>query len=409
MKPMVGDRASLLASFYLGEEEALRQLAQFDQLIDGKRNHFIGYPCNSAFVLTRFFDWWNQASVSLAPLNDVGSPDGDSLYNLNAHLFEKEVIEFFSRLFSIESSWGYITSGGTQGNEQGLYIGRQVLEKYGKPVIYFSEEAHYSIASLSRLLGLEATIIGCNEKGEMDYEELNKKLNRERPALFSVSIGTTFKGAIDQIAIIDQLVKEKGIEQVYYHADAALFGGYLPFLEEEGKPELNFAKWPYDSIAISGHKFFGSPIPMGVCLTRKEHISSLKKDYIEYIHSYNLTIPCSRSSLNSLMFWWILATTRLEEWARQATALVENAHYLYLEIEKLHYPVGLNSYSNTVYFKKPSDALCKHWCLSITHCRHWGELAHVVVMQHVDKPLLEEFIEELADDRARGSKAFKTG
>jgi len=46
------------------------------------------------------------------------------------------------------------------------------------------------------------------------------------------TIGTTFKGAIDQVDRIQEALK--GYPS-YLHLDAALFGGYLPFTAHAGK------------------------------------------------------------------------------------------------------------------------------------------------------------------------------
>lgn len=310
-------------------------------------------------------------------------------------------MQFFANLYSLSPHWGYITSGGTQGNEQGLYMGRHVLEKHGKPILYFSEEAHYSIASLSKVLGLESCVIQSKANGEMDYQDLKQKLNPQRPTLFSLSIGTTFKGAIDRIEIIQSLVREKKVKHVFYHADAALFGGYLPFYQSGTKPNLNFQKYPYDSIAVSGHKFFGSPIPLGIFLIREEYLHNMKSEYIEYIHSYNVTIPCSRSALNTLILWWIIATTPKEMFVREANQMLANAHYFYDELRKRHYPVWLNAHSNTVIFKAPSPELCERWTLSLQTCTKLGHLAYAIMMQHVDKKMINEFLNELDQEKSK--------
>lgn len=381
--------------FYLGEETALQQLNEFNQFIAEKRKTFMGYPCNGLIRLEKFFKWWERSSLSKSPMNDVGHPYATTLYALNAHTFEVTVIEYFAKIFSLSRSWGYITSGGTQGNEQGLYMGRVALAKFGQPILYFSEEAHYSIGSLGKILGLEICKVDSQPTGEMDYEDLKRKLNAKRPALFSLSIGTTFKGGIDRIEIIQSLVQAKGVEHVFYHADAALFGGYLPFYSSSTKPDLNFEKHPYDSIAVSGHKFFGSPTPLGIFLIRYEYVEALHGEYIEYIHTHNVTIPCSRSSLNTLIFWWTVTTTPKEEFRREIEVIMENAHYLYTQLKKRHYPVWLNSDSNTVYFKAPSLELCKHWTLSLFTCDKLGPLAHAIIMQHVDREMIDEFLQEL--------------
>lgn len=399
MKTRMKNIHKQIDEFYLGEEGSLEKLQEFNQYIKERRQTFLGYPCNGAFKLEKFFEWWEKSMVSKSPLNEVGNPNMTTLYTLNAHPFELTVLEFFADLFSIQPYWGYITSGGTQGNEQGLYMGRQALAKFGAPILYFSEEAHYSIASLGKVLGLDTRIINTKPNGEMDYDDLNRKLDPHRPALFSLSIGTTFKGAIDRIEIIHPLTLKKGIQHVFYHADAALFGGYLPFYPDATKPDLNFQKYPYDSIAVSGHKFFGSPTPLGIFLIREKYTQALEAEYIEYIHTHNLTIPCSRSALNTLIFWWTISTTQRKEFESQAAEIIKNAHYLYQQLQKRGYPVWLNPYSNTVFFKAPSFDFCKRWTLALFTCQKLGPLAHAIIMQHVDKKMIDEFLKEFDEEK----------
>lgn len=384
-----------LDKFYLGEEAALQKLNDFNEFVHKKGKNFLGYPCNGVLKLKKFIKWWERSYLSKTPLNDAGNPSCDNFYTLNAHAFECTVIDYFAELFSIKPHWGYVTSGGTQGNEQGLYMGRSILSEFGKPILYFSEESHYSIASLGRVLGLECCVIQSQSNGEMDYEDFGQKLNPDRPVLLSLSIGTTFKGAIDRIERIMPIIKKKKIKHVFYHADAALFGGYLPFYPDARKPNLNFSKFPYDSIAVSGHKFFGSPIPMGIFLIRYKHVKAMDVEYIEYISTPNITIPCSRSSLNSLIFWWIISTMPKEEFVHEVSAMLDTAQYLYYQLKKRKYSVWLNPYSNTVFFKRPSLEITKRWSLSLYTCPKLGPLAHVMVMQHVTKNLINDFLKDL--------------
>lgn len=372
---------------------ALEQLNDFEEHIQSKGDCFIGYPCNRAFDLKTFFDWWTQSHLSKIPLNDVGNPDDNSSYGLNARVFERELLMRFATLYKLplEKAWGYTTTGGTLGNEQGLYLGRENLRKHGKVMLYVSEEAHYSIRSLAKVLDIEIRIIKCQANGEMNYEELRKAIDPLRPALFSVSIGTTFKGAIDDITQIHEIVKQKGVKYSYFHADAALFGGHLSFLNDPAAPKIDFQNSPFDSCAVSGHKFFGSPIPVGFFLVKREHISLLQEDYIEYINSSNVTIPCSRSALSTLILWWLLQT-KSDEYPSEAKMLLDNALYLQNRLEAIGVRAHLNAYSNTVYFSCPSKSLCEKWFLATTHCSHLGALAHVVVMQHVSKELLDSFV-----------------
>lgn len=384
-------------SALLTKEEALKKLASFDEMVDSKKKCFIGYPCNADLHLEGFINWWSRSAMSELPLNDVGDPFSETSYSLNSHPFEREVVEYFSNLYQVLSAWGYVTTGGTEGNEQGLYMGRRVLSEYGKPILYFSKESHYSIASLAKILDLDYFCVEATESGEMSESALKASLDPSRPALFSLSIGTTFKGGIDSIERVQEIVKQKGVRHVYYHADAALFGGFLPFLENPLAPSLNFEKYPYDSIAVSGHKFFGSPVPMGIFLIRQKHLSTFGSDFIQYIDTQNITIPCSRSSFSTLLFWWIISTTSLDSFQKQAEGMVENAAYLYYLLREKGYPVWLNRFSNTVYFKQPSKEVCKLWCLAKSNCPKLGPLAHAVVMQHVDRKMIDHFVKDLME------------
>ena len=47
----------------------------------------------------------------------------------------------------------------------------------------------------------------------------------------------------------------------------------MPFIDYA--PEVSFEK-PIDSIAVSGHKMLGCPMPCGIALTRKEHVAKVE-------------------------------------------------------------------------------------------------------------------------------------
>lgn len=55
---------------------------------------------------------------------------------------------------------------------------------------------------------------------------------------------------------------------------------------------------PIDSIAVSGHKFLGCPMPCGITLTRKEHIAKMSQE-IEYLNSVDTTIMVSSRSADA--------------------------------------------------------------------------------------------------------------
>ena len=55
--------------------------------------------------------------------------------------------------------------------------------------------------------------------------------------------------------------------------------------------------------------------------------------------------------------------------------------------------------SNIVYFRKPSDAVIDKYSLAVMHVTQDGQripCAHVVVMPHAEKPILDQFLTDLA-------------
>ncbi len=86
--------------------------------------------------------------------------------------------------------------------------------------------------------------------------------------LLSTTVGTTFKGAVDNI---DRIQEKLAGYAGYVHLDAALFGGYLPFTPHAAAVSYPSGKdanvGRYDSIAVSCHKFFGFPWPAGLTAT----------------------------------------------------------------------------------------------------------------------------------------------
>jgi glutamate/tyrosine decarboxylase-like PLP-dependent enzyme len=91
--------------------------------------------------------------------------------------------------------------------------------------------------------------------GEINYDVLAQELdqNRDYPAIINVNIGTTVKGAVDNLdRIIDTLTSLNIPRERYHiHCDGALFALMMPFIDNA--PEISFQK-PIDSIAVSGHK-----------------------------------------------------------------------------------------------------------------------------------------------------------
>jgi histidine decarboxylase len=380
----------------LAPQDAARLDALWREL-DASTHRLIGYPTNTAYDyagLERFFDF---------PMNNVGDPYGDSLYAVNCHEFEREVIDFFAQLYRIPkpSYWGYVTHGGTEGNMYGLYLAREVCPG---GVVYFSEDTHYSATKIVHVLNLKHIIVKSQENGEMDYDDLGAmvRLNRDKPVIVFANIGTTMKGAVDDLAKIRGVLHENAIHHAYIHCDAALFGMILPFVKDA--PAFDFSAGA-DSIAVSGHKFIGMPMPSGVVIAKKTNVERVKTA-IEYIGASDTTIAGSRNALSTLMLWrsiHALGRRGFEARVKQALALTA---YALARLKEIGWRAWANPCSNTIVLERPPREIVRSWQLAVKE-----DFAHVIVMPHVDQGKIDAFIDDLRNartkERPRGGREHK--
>lgn len=378
--------------------------AQLDQFVEKcKADHVtaLGYPGNYDSNLEGFYDWYTKNKLENILINNAGDPF-DKSGALSSATFEREVIERFAPLYGFDLSnlWGIVTMSGTDGNNHGIYFGVNYLKKKtGKmPVVYVSDEAHYSNFRLCDLQHLDVKLIKSNEMGQMIPEELEKALDTTRPCLIIFAMGSTFKGAIDNQDELNKVLQKHPEMPVYRHVDGALFAGYLPFTQH--KDLVNTKSHPYESISISGHKFFGIDNPCGLFITTREVYDNQSSFDVPYLNANMRMISCSRSGTDPLKFWWLMNTIGIEGWTKQATQMMENVSYLATELKRIGWPCWNNEYSNTVFFKRPSAEIVTKYNLACSKDdRFGGNLAHVVVMQHVKKEIIDLFVKELAGPR----------
>ncbi|XP_019104332.2 serine decarboxylase [Beta vulgaris subsp. vulgaris] len=231
--------------------------------------------------------------------------------------------------------------------------------------------------------------------GEIDCGELKVKLlqNKDTPAIMNINIGTTVRGAIDDLDLVIQTLEECGFShnRFYIHCDAALFGLMLPFLDKA--TQVTFKK-PIGSVSVSGHKFLGCPMPCGVQIVRKKHINALSRN-IEYIASKDATITGSRNGHTPIFLWYALNRKGYHGLQKDVQMCMRNADYLKGRLKEFGVSVMLNKLSNTVVFERPQDEeFIRRWQLA---CE--GNIAHVIVMPHVTIEKLDTFLNELVEKR----------
>jgi len=302
--------------------------------------------------------------------------------------------------------WGSVTSCGTEGNLLGILYGREYLREVPTiPTLVSSVESHYSVSKAGRMYGMPYVRVRSNDvSGEIEYDELERTARRivheqNGGVCVVVNVGSTVRGAHDRLDLVIQALDAANVppERRYLHCDAALSGLILPVLPEAEDYHFGFDRGA-DSIAVSGHKQLGTPIPCGVVCTRREHMlrwAAGTPSEADYVNTQDSTLAGSRSGFAALVLWYVLSSKGIEGIQKDARYCISSAEYLKQQLLE-HAPsceATRTPHSTTVVFKRPSTAMEKKFQLATT-----GDIAHVVCTPSVGREVLDLFVKEYSDD-----------
>lgn len=345
----------------------------------------LGYP------VARDFDYAPLYRFLQFPSNNIGDPFQASTYRVGTREMEREVIDFFAALFRAphDDYWGYVTNGGTEGNLYGLYLAR---EMYPNGIVYFSEDTHYSVAKNVHFLGLRHIMIRSQPNGEIDYEDLEEsvRLHRDVPAIIFANIGTTMKEGRDDIRRIQEILKKLVVQERYIHSDAAFCGPFAQFLDP--KPAFDFAEGA-DSIAMSGHKFIGAPMPCGVVIARKRNVERIGRS-IGYIGSMDTTITGSRNAFTPLLLWYAIRMMGEQGLRKRLARCQEIAQYAVEGMNARGIAAWRNANALTVVFPRVSETLKSKWQLATQDA-----ISHLIVAPGTEPVLIDALIADIVKEQ----------
>ena len=337
-----------------------------------------GYPANQDFDYSELYPLLAFAA------NNVGDPFGHSRYRSNTHETEREVVRAIAELARLpaDEAWGYVTAGGTEGNMYGIYVGREMMRD---PIVYFSQDTHYSVLKILHVLNVRNIMIRSQENGELDYDDLRESIhiNRDVPALIVANIGTTMKGAVDDLTRIRGIIEELALPRSYIHADAALSGMILPFVDD---PQPFGFDSGIDSIAVSGHKMIGSPLPCGVVVTKREYTAQIGRA-IEYVGALDTTLLGSRSAFAPMVIWYSLTKHGKEGFRQIVAGMLDTAEYAVQRFNANGIPAWRAKNSATVVFPRPASDVLSKWQLAPL-----GDIAHLIAMPHVTCEMIDQVV-----------------
>jgi len=358
------------------------RLDDFYRAMEKESSRFVGYPSNGVF------DYSDLYRFLRFPLNNIGDPFVEGTYRVHSRSFEREVLGFFAKMYHApeDNYWGYVTSGGTEGNMYGLYLARELLPE---GIVYYSEETHYSVSKVLRVLALRNIMIKTSANGEMDYEDLREtlRIHRDVPPIILANIGTTMKGAVDNVDTIHEILRDFAVPNFYIHCDAALSGMILPFVTD---PEPYDFAAGIDSIAVSGHKMVGSPMPCGVVLAKKDNVDRIARS-VEYVGTLDTTISGSRNGLSPLFLWSAIHKLGPSGFREMVVGCLKMADYAIERFQEEGIDAWRNNNSVTVVFPRPAAPVLKKWQIAVSN-----DIAHMITMPHVTRELVDELVRDIA-------------
>jgi histidine decarboxylase len=294
-------------------------------------------------------------------INNLGDPYGDSNLGTHTKLLERAVLAYYAKLWRIqpqpepdpgdtrrqvdpESAWGYVLSmGSSEGNVYGLLNARDYLSGKSlmmakdavsravltdpvliegkpheyEPVIFFSQDTHYSVAKAAHTLLIPTfgetgnklyprdcpklkrppsdwpnwpMEVPSNDDGTIHIDDLATlvkyfALEKGHPILIVLNLGSTYKGAYDNVVdVLKKLQptlvtlrrrvqpdpKEQKFDDrdgYWIHIDGALGAAYLPFLRKaqvaNRTAEEKESPRPYDHVKNEPVREFDFSLKVG--------------------------------------------------------------------------------------------------------------------------------------------------
>lgn len=382
-----------IESFKKEDDEYLD--SSIKKVLEYKRdsNNFFCFPTNKKINDTALINYLKILETSIPLLNACGDPFEESNFKLSNKDNERKIIDIVAKnVHIIKPYWGYITSGGTEGNLWGIREGKEILKK---SKLYYSKASHYSINKIGTMLYDEEDIVNIDTYPNTEKINVELLINSIEenfklgflPNLL-LTFGTTCSGDIDDFVKISKILISKNIPY-YLHLDSAFFGGIpsnfknAPTLTRENIIYIN-------SLSISFHKFFGSPTINGILLSRNR----TKASKIEYIgNQFDSTISGSRSFPPFSLYKRIcdlLSRTKDNEYDLNNNRFTE-------ELNKRNIPYIRYGYSNIYILKAPKNEILEKYQLETFNYENSLSI-HIIITLNTVFENLNQLLDDISSD-----------
>ncbi len=388
-----------LQSFY-DEDLAFLQMAD-EVYADNlrRRETMFGYPANMQddSFCTQYL---RGMESRLYLMNNCGDPYQKGNYGMDSKSLEQRIITMMAENLGLAGRdyWGYITSGGTEGN---FWAIREGAKRLPGARIFFSADAHYSIEKYVTDMERRYVRIPTDSAGRMDVARLREAVeadprSRVDGVVVILTWGTTCSGAIDDVAAVTAMLSQLDVPY-FCHVDAAHYGG-IPAGQKHAPVLRNAAELGIDTVAVSFHKYIGVSRVNGIVLALSERQDRQK---VDYIGQEDTTLLGSRdySPLSTYQkVREMMCRTGADEYHK-------NIRYFASLLDRHGIPYTRAENGNIFVIEKPSDALCNHYQLADFTGADGTARAHIIIFPHHKPAVMDALAARLAAERGTESAA----
>lgn len=308
---------------------------------------------------------------------------------------EDKLIGILGELLHNPSARGYICSGGTEANIQGIRAARNIMrkkKKINKPNIVIPKSAHFSFEKIGDILGVEIRRAELDSDYRVDVCSVESLIDENTIAIVGIA-GTTELGQIDPIEELSKLAVEKGLK---LHIDAAFGGLVIPFMDKQYP--FDFQLEGVTSITVDPHKMGMATIPAGGILFRDEsYLRALEVETPYLTSKYQYTLTGTRPGTGVASAYAVLKHLGYEGMREIVGRCLKMTKALVEEMETLGFEPVIKPIMNVVCFKTENAEKIKEelyrrrWVISTIRN---PRAIRFVIMPHVNEEVLKSFISE---------------
>lgn len=305
---------------------------------------------------------------------------------------ETKVVDRLGAVVDLEDPHGYVASGGTEANIQGIRAAKAASDAE-QPTVVAGEHVHFSIRKAAELLDIKLVTVPLDDSLRTDLDALAAAVDSQTAAVVGVA-GSTEYGRVDPIP---EMADIAATVDASFHVDAAWGGFVLPFTDFE----WSFAHADIDTMTIDPHKMGQAAVPAGGFLARNDAVLdslAVATPYLETTTQATLTgtrsgagVASAYAALDEL---WPAGYQSTYE-RQQATAEWLTAELADRSLDPIQPELPLVAADvPTRLFEALRD---EGWRIS----RTGNDELRIVCMPHVTRASLQQFLADLDQCRAR--------